>query len=98
MVNPVTLEDSVTISPDAVFRELGGEAVILNMATGVYFGLDPVGTRIWNLIHEHGALNKVFEILKEEFDAAPNALQEDLLRLVGELCGGRLASVSPRRE
>ena len=44
----IGLQDSVQISEDAVFRELDGEAVILNLDTGIYFGLNRTGTRIGN--------------------------------------------------
>ena len=40
----------VSINPAAVFAELDDGAVILNVDTGIYFGLDRVGTRIWTLV------------------------------------------------
>ena len=46
-----TLKDVITISPDVAFRDLDGEAVLLNLATGTYFGLNEMGTRMWHLIH-----------------------------------------------
>ena len=90
----VSLEDTVTIGQDVVFRELAGEAVILNLETSIYFGLDEVGTRIWNLIKQHGSLQKVFQIMQEEYDVAPEVLERDLLHLVGQLCAKGLVSVS----
>jgi hypothetical protein len=45
----------VRICDDVVFHDLQGELVLLNLKTGVYFGLDSVGTRIWHLIREHGS-------------------------------------------
>lgn len=91
----ITLEDSVQISDDAVFRELDGEAVILNLDTGIYFGLNTTGTRIWNLIAQHGSLQKVFETMAEEYDVPPESLENDILLLVGQLAEKKLVSVSP---
>ena len=82
----LTLSDSVEVVPDVVFRELDGEAVILNLDSGTYFGLDEIGTRIWTLIREHGALQPVFDTLQREFDVDPATLEEDLLALVSDLC------------
>jgi hypothetical protein len=79
---PISLETSVRISKDAVFRELDGEAVVLDLSTGTYFGLDPVGTRAWQLIDQHGSLRTVHERLLEEFDVTPDVLQRDLIGLV----------------
>lgn len=81
----VTLAASLRVADDVVFRELDGEAVILNLASGVYFGLDQVGTRIWQLIEQHGGLDKVLEALREEYDAAPDALERDLVVLASQL-------------
>ncbi|PYO19380.1 MAG: hypothetical protein DMD85_18645 [Candidatus Rokuibacteriota bacterium] len=49
MPGPISRHAAIRIRKDVVFRELEGEMVLLNLATGVYFGLDPVGTRIWTL-------------------------------------------------
>ena len=91
----IALEDSILISEDAVFRELDGEVVILNLDTGIYFGLNATGTRIWNLIAQHGSLQKVFETMTEEYEASPKSLENDILQLVGQLCEKGLVSASP---
>ena len=91
----IALEDCVQISEDAVFRELDGEVVILNLDTGIYFGLNPTGTRIWNLIAQHGSLQKVLETMTEEYEAPTESLENDILQLVGQLCEKGLVSVSP---
>ena len=90
-----SLRDSVTVAPDVVFRELDGEAVILNLESGIYFGLDHVGTRIWQLIQAHGSLQKVFETMCDEFDVGSDALERDLLGLMDELCAKGLVRASP---
>ena len=94
MVGQVSLDGSVEISDDAIFRELDGEAVILNLASGTYFGLDAVGTRIWQLVEAHGSLRVVFERMRQEFDVEPDVLERDLLRLVGQLVEKGLGTVA----
>ncbi len=89
----VTLESRVSISDDAVFRELEGEAVIVHLDSGTYYGLDPVGTRLWQLIDTHGRLQRAFDAALEEFDVEPERLQHDLLQLVSELARHRLVEV-----
>jgi hypothetical protein len=81
----VALERSVRIPADVVFRELQGEAVILNLTSSMYFGLDAVGTRVWQLCEAHGSLNVVWEAMKQEYDAPDETLRADLLRFVDEL-------------
>ena len=94
----ILLQDSFAISGDAIFRELDGEAVILNLDTGIYFGLNTTGTRIWNLIAEQGSLQKVLEAMAEEYEAPPNSLESDILQLVGQLCEKGLVRVSPLKD
>jgi hypothetical protein len=91
----LSLRHSITVAPDIVFREVDGEAVILNLESGVYFGLDQVGTRIWQLIQEHGSLQTVFETMCDEFDVRSDALERDLLGLMDELCAKGLVRASP---
>jgi hypothetical protein len=84
-VADLSLHSSLKVSDDVVFRELGGEGVILNLASGLYFGLDEIGTRIWQLIDERGRLGAVLTELCGEYDAEPEAIERDLLSLVTEL-------------
>ncbi len=91
----VSLDSRVAIDPDVVFRELDGEAVILHLGTGLYYGLDAVGTRMWQVLAAEGDVRRTFERLREEFDVAADTLQNDLLRLVGELQDKGLVRVTP---
>jgi len=79
------LDRIVRVPDDVLFRELHGEAVILNLASSTYFGLDAVGTRIWQLCEAHGSLQAVLEAMQREFDASGDKLQLDLLMFVDEL-------------
>jgi hypothetical protein len=79
------LDATVRIPDEVIFRELDGEAVVLNLDTGIYFGLDAVGTRIWRLLEEHKSLRLVLDTLVDEYDAAPDRLQRDLLAFIERL-------------
>jgi hypothetical protein len=80
-----SLDRSVRFADDVVFRELDGEAVLLDLDSGTYFGLDAVGTRIWLFCRERGSLRSVWEAMQEEFDAPADVLEADLLAFVDEL-------------
>ena len=76
---------NVRISTDVVCRILGGEAVMLNLATGVYFGLDDVGTRMWQLMNEHGSTERTAAALLAEYDVDEDELRRDLENLTRQL-------------
>ena len=50
------LDRHLAPSPDAAESAVGNETVILHLVNGTYYGLDPVGTRIWGLIKEGVAM------------------------------------------
>ena len=86
----VTNEARVKPAKDVLFRDLGGEAVLLDLASGSYFGLDGVGTRIWALIAGGKTLAAIVAALAAEYDAPAERLQADLLILVEELIASKL--------
>lgn len=89
-----TLTSRVKVNDDVLFQELQGEAVLLNLKSGVYFGLDPVGTRIWQLFAEHEVLSEVAQAIVTEYDVAEDRCSEDLLKLVDDLEKQELVTLS----
>lgn len=89
----LSLRDSLSVGSDVVFRQLDDEAVLLNLKTGTYFGLDPVGARIWQLIVQQGSLADVFASMVEEYAGEPEDIERDLLELGRQLCAKGLAEV-----
>ena len=73
------------VSPAVVFRQLEDGAVLLDLESGVYFGLDEVGTRVWTLLLERGTPAAVCDAMLSEFEVDPEVLAGDVLRLVDEL-------------
>lgn len=68
-----------------MFRELDGEAVILDLESECYFGLDEVGTRMWITITESSSIGEAFTTLAAEYDVDPERLRTDLDELVTTL-------------
>lgn len=73
-------------SDDVVSRDVGGEMVLLDLASGTYFGLDPVGSCVWNALSDAGAtLDELVDLVEATFDAPRARIEEDLTRLLGQL-------------
>jgi len=83
----------VSVPEHVMARQLGDDCIILDMATGTYFGLDAVGSRAWQLLTENGSLEKISEQLAREYDVTPHQAAADLARLVDELTANGLLSV-----
>ena len=81
----MNLSDSLSIPSQVMARTVGDETVILDLASGTYFGLDPVGARIWQLISEGKTLAEICATMLEEYEVTPEQLQGDVIKLAGEL-------------
>jgi hypothetical protein len=84
---------TIRISPSTLYREVQGEAILLHLDSGEYFGLDGVATRIWQLMVEKGNLDAVERAMLEEFDVDSAVVSADLTRLVDELVAKGLIEV-----
>ena len=91
----ITLETKFQVPEDVLFREIGGEAVILDIKSGKYYGLNEMGTRMWAAMVEKGSLQAACQALLEEYDASEAQLQADLLQLVEGLAEKGLLTVEP---
>lgn len=79
------LSDKLSIPSQVMARTVGDETVILDLASGTYFGLDPVGARIWELLGEGRTLGQVCDQMLEEYAVSREELERDTLRLTQEL-------------
>lgn len=82
---PLDLAASLTPAPDVLVQELDGESVLLNLDSERYFGLDEVGTRVWQLLGVHRSLERVCEEMLKEYEVDEAELRSDLLRLARDL-------------
>jgi hypothetical protein len=75
----------VTQPQSVLVRELAGESVLLNLDSESYFGLDEVGTRMWQALTGSPSMHAAFEALCAEFDVDPDQLRGDLEQFVATL-------------
>ena len=85
MPGPPPRDTVIRIRTDVVFRELEGEMVLLNLATGVYFGLDAIGTRIWGLIDGQRSAADIVATLIAEYDIDTETCGADVGRFLETL-------------
>jgi hypothetical protein len=83
----------IVASQDQVSCDLAGEAAILDMKSGIYYGLNAVGAWIWNLIQEPRTVYEVRDALLKEYEVEPERCERDLLALLQELAAKELIEV-----
>jgi hypothetical protein len=90
-----SLDDTVCVSSSQVASRVGDEVAILDLDHSVYYGLDPVGARIWALLEQPARLDRVLAAIVAEFEVEAETARADLLELVDELLDKGLVERRP---
>lgn len=80
-----TTESAFRQSSDVVFRDVGGETILLDSRRGTYFALNEVGAAAWQLIDGGVRLQEVCAGLVERYEVTSETAWTDLVELVEEL-------------
>jgi hypothetical protein len=81
----LSIDSRVVASREQVSCDLGGEAAILNLKNSVYYGLDPVGARIWAMLQQPRSIGELRDAILLEFDVTPERCESDLFVLLEKL-------------
>lgn len=84
----------VTATRAQLSCELGEEAVILHTERGIYFGLDPVGTRVWQLIQEPRLVSDICDSITREYEVERDRCEQDVLTLLDNMAEAGLVEFS----
>jgi len=85
--------ENLQLSDDVVAREVGGETMLLDLASGKYFGLNTVGGRFWQLIEAGQTAAQARDALLDEFEVEAAQLDSDLADLIRDLRESGLVTV-----
>jgi Coenzyme PQQ synthesis protein D (PqqD) len=85
MDQPLSASSIVGATRDHVSCSLGDEAAILNMKNTVYYGLNPVGTRVWDLVQQARSVGEIRDALLDEYDVEAEQCERDLLDLLQKM-------------
>jgi len=90
----LNLNQKVNIPPQIMVRQVGEDSVLLDLVTGTYYGLDPLGTRIWAMLAKGDSLQQVHDAVVAEYDVPSNQLLNDLDALMQDLVGRKLVELT----
>lgn len=68
-----------------IAKMVGSEMVLLDYDRGIYYGLNPVGARVWQLLSDGEASDRIIELLAGEYDVARETLEGDVAALLRDL-------------
>jgi Coenzyme PQQ synthesis protein D (PqqD) len=82
---PLSIRSIVIAAPDQVSCPLGEESAILNVRNTIYYGLNPVGARVWRMLQQPKTVEELRDTLVEEYDVELENCERDLLDLLEKL-------------
>ena len=89
-----SLTGRIKIGEEILIKELEDEAVILNLKNESYYGLDEVGTRMWNVLTNSDSIQQAHEILKEEYEVDSDTLLRDIGLFVKDLVENEMVTIT----
>ena len=81
----MNLDSKLTVPPQVLSRLVEEETVLLNLETGIYFGLDGVGQHIWEAVSEGKTLAETIDLLVAQYEVAEQQAQNDVLAFAANL-------------
>ena len=87
------LKGRVLARDGVMFREIAGESVLLNLGSETYFGLDEIGTAMWNALVGAPSIESAVEILVGEFEVEADTLRTDLSVFLEKLADAGLIAI-----
>jgi hypothetical protein len=96
MLSSPSIEGStvVGLNEDQLSCNLDGETVLMSIQSGMYFGLDSIGTRIWDLLQEPKAVTHLCELLTQEYEVQPAQCEQEVISFLHTLAEKDLIKVS----
>jgi hypothetical protein len=90
----VSVDSTVVASDGQVSSDFGEEVAILDFKAGVYYGLDDVGARVWQLVQEPREVREIRNVLLDEYEIEPDRCERDLIELLRSLAGEELIEIN----
>lgn len=85
---------AIVVNSEVVARTVGDEAILLDLSTGTYFTLNPVGTVVWRGLEDGHSVDEIVSNVLSEFDAVESVVREDVRALLDDLTATGLVCVA----
>lgn len=76
---------TIALASDQISCDVSGEVVILSLQDGIYYGLNPVGAAVWEMLAEPTSIERLRDGILERYDVGAERCERDLIALVDDL-------------
>ncbi|TWH45939.1 lasso peptide biosynthesis PqqD family chaperone [Sporomusa sp. KB1] len=94
MENKITASTVVMRAAGLVATDLEGEKVMLDIEKGLYYGLDSIGSRIWDLMEQPQPMTSIVSVLMDEYEVAQQQCEADVLVLLNQMYAAGLLNIA----
>ncbi len=91
--DPIALTTTVARSDELVSAEMGKEMVMMSLQQGQYFGLNTIGSRIWELLEQPMTVAELCKRLVVSYAVDPETCQQDTLDFLQELYAAKIITI-----
>jgi hypothetical protein len=81
----MNLETVLSIPPQVMSRLVDDETVLLDLESGMYFGLDGVGKKIWDSVSEGRSIGEIISIIISEYEVDEDRAEADVIAFTSDL-------------
>ncbi len=81
----IGLRDQPSHAGQVIAQEISGSVVLLNIPSGQYYSLNEIGGRVWALCDGTRTVSEIIEVIRGEYEAPGDRVQNDVLALLREL-------------
>ena len=89
----ISQDSIVVVSQDQVSSDLAGESVILNLKNGTYYGLNELGSVIWEFIQEPKTVADICENILQDYEVDAQTCSSSVQALLVDLVDAQLVEI-----
>jgi len=93
MKKEITRDTKVVQRKELPTVMISGDIALMNAEKGIYYGLDAVGTRIWEIIKEEIAIKEIVDVLLKEYNVSADTCENDVIELIEKLDSAELIHI-----
>lgn len=90
----IELSQKIIRHNDMLSAEIGGEAIMMSIEKGAYFGLNPIATRIWDLIDQPKSIAELIEVISTEYEVSDEQCSADVQEFVADMLARGIAQLA----
>lgn len=91
----VTESTTVVATDDQLSTTVDGEAVLLQLESGRYYGFNEVASRIWELVQKPRTMSEIRAEILDTYDVSPEQCTRDVRSVLSEMAAADLVEIDP---